>query len=259
MKIFSWNEILNDLQNGCQCSLFSRGSGISVGSFDGLHKGHRILIKTLVEESKKKNIPSGVITFKRPLPSIKHSSDYQGDVSTLNQRLKLFEQLGLDFVILVDFNSEFAARSGSDFFQLVMKLCNMKILVEGIDFRCGYKGAMDCQAIQYFCTENKIDVHFVDPVYYSENDSLQERISSSYIRKMISMGFFATVEELLERKYQIDLEELNASLEFTKGDILQVLPAAGIYHCKNQLDEDVKVEITEDILKLDVKSTYISF
>jgi len=248
MKIFSWSDIINTNADTDTASFFTQGCGISVGSFDGLHKGHRVLVNTLVEQCRKNSLVPGIVTFSRPLPSIKHSSDYQGDVSTLDQRLKLFEELGVAFAIVVDFDQNFAARSGTQFFELLIEKCNMKLIAEGVDFRCGYKGATDTQALKYFCQQNDIQAFFVSPVYYREGTDEEERISSSYIRIMIQKGFFSTVEELLERKYSYDTESA-----------LQIIPPDGVYHCCNEKNEDVRVEIKNRKISVDLYSKVLYF
>lgn len=215
MKVFSWNELNDQLQNGCQNSLFSGGSGICVGSFDGLHNGHKILLNTLISNCKKKNLKAGVISFSRPLPSIKKSSDYEGDISTLNQRLNLFEEIGLDFAIIVDFNEKFAAMSGNHFFSILIKMCNMKLLAEGTDFRCGYKGATGIKEIKQFCSENNIQLHLVEPVFFTQNNE-KFRISSSIIRKFIKEGKLSTVEKLLGRSFELDLQD-SSSIQVQPG------------------------------------------
>ena len=231
IKTFFWNDIINSNSR----ELFPQATGISVGSFDGLHLGHRELLNALVDGCRKKGLKSGVITFLRPLPSIKHSGDYKGDVSTLNQRLKLFESLGIDFAVLVDFNEAFAGIAGADFLNILLKSCNMKLLAEGIDFRCGYKGATDAQAIKYWAGQNNVECIFVDPVYYREGTDEDERVSSSYIRQMIQKGFFATVEELLARPYELDLT----------GEAVQVLPRDGLYRTESEKNEYIRLEIKD--------------
>ena len=216
MKIFYWN----DLQNQKDDFFSATKTGISIGSFDGLHKGHRVLLKTLVENCSKNKWKSGVVTFERPLPSIKHSSDYSGDISTLSQRLSLFESLGIDFVVIADFTEDFASLKGVDFLSLLVKQCNMAFLAEGVDFRCGYKGATDTSAIKYWASQNKVQCQFVNPVFYMEGTDQEERISSSFIRQMVQKSFFTTVCQLLERPYEIDLETIKKI-----GKCNQVLPA----------------------------------
>ncbi len=198
MTVYDWSaQILNDFS---QNDFFKQGTGISVGSFDGLHLGHRFLLNKLVEECKNQGLASGVITFKRPLPALKHSDDYAGDISTLEERLSLLEKLGIDFAIVVDFDQNFASMKGKDFLDLLVQKLNMKLLAEGIDFRCGYKGATDTQAIKYWAAQADIQTLFVDPVYYTQADGSVERVSSSYIRQLIQKGFMTTVKELLARE-----------------------------------------------------------
>lgn len=233
MKLFNWIDILSLIQSGTEDPFFSKGSGISIGSFDGLHKGHRVLLKELKAECQKNSLKSGVFSFIRPLPSIKHSVDYMGDVSTLEQRLALFEELGMDFAIIAEFDDSFASMMGTDFLNLLHNFCNMEVLAEGIDFRCGYKGATDTQAIRYWGEKNNVRCVFVDPVYYREGTDEEERVSSSYIRQMIQKGFFSTVEELLERPYEIDLKEKEN----------QIIPLDGIYRTVDDKGEDVRLEI----------------
>ncbi len=229
MQVINWNESNLDF--------LSSQTGISIGSFDGLHKGHRVLLNSLVQNCKKNNLKSGVVTFSRPLPSIKHSSDYAGDISTLKQRLELFENIGIDFVILVDFDNDFAQLKGIEFLSLLVKKYNMCFLAEGVDFRCGYKGATDSTAIQFWAKQNKIDCIFVEPVYYND-----ERISSSYIRQMIQKGFFSTVCELLERPFELDLETIKQS-----GNT-QVLPPDGKYSVKDEKNELQRIKIQNGTL-----------
>ena len=216
-----------------------QGSGLSVGSFDGLHLGHRLLLEELVKKCSQKKLSSGLITFLRPLPAIKHSDDYTGDISTLSQRLRFFGELGIDFVILVDFDQSFAGLKGRDFLSILKDKLNMKLIAEGIDFRCGYKGATDTQAIKYWAQGEGVEYLFVDPVYYTEADGNQERVSSSYIRTMIQKGFFLTVKELLSRPYEIDIKEIRE-----KSLINQVLPPDGVYHTCNEKGQPVRLKIT---------------
>ena len=266
MKIFTWTDILESLNSGKEINFFDKGTGISTGSFDGFHQGHRVLIKSLVEACKKDSLIPGLVTFLRPLPSLKHSNDYQGDLSTLNQRIQIMEELGVQFVIIVDFDDSFASMLGADYLNLLVNVCNMKLIAEGIDFRCGYKGATDSQAIRYFAETNNLKSIFVDPIYYRQGTDEEERVSSSYIRQMVTKGFFATVQELLERAYELDLTQAecdsaskSGELLLNKNKLIQVLPPEGIYHCKNQDDEDVRVEISGDQIKLNKKAEILKF
>ena len=216
MQIFSWNDILTSLNTGKENPFFSEGCGICVGSFDGLHKGHQFLLKKIIDSCKKNELKAGAVTFTRPLPAIKHPEDYKGDICTLNQRISRLEKIGLDFIILVDFDETFASMLGSDFFTILVNVCNLKLVAEGCDFHCGYKGAMDVQALKYFCEKNEINSIFINPVYYdSENAKIYtpddavyseiisnpsetiQRVSSSHIRELLQKNFRTTADLLL--------------------------------------------------------------
>ncbi len=241
MKLFTWNDILSIL-NGDSNADFLGGvkTALSVGSFDGLHKGHRKLLGELLAAGRARDLACGVLTFSRPLPGIKHSCDYMGDLTTLDQRLKLFEELGLDFAIVVDFDDSFASMMGADFLNILLNVCNMELLAEGIDFRCGFKGATDAQAIRYWADQNKVESIFVDAVYFREGSDEEERISSSYIRKMLSRGFFTTAQELLERPYELDIAAIRRAVSEKST---QLLPPDGLYRTENEKGELVRLEI----------------
>ena len=243
MKLYTWNDILSIL-NGDSGADFLGGvkTGISVGSFDGLHKGHRKLLSELLTACRAKSLMAGVLTFSRPLPGIKHSGDYMGDLTTLDQRLRLFEESGLDFAIIVDFDDSFASMMGADFLNILLNVCNMELLAEGIDFRCGFKGATDAQAIRYWAEQNGVESIFMDPVYFREGTDEEERISSSYIRTMLSRGFFTTAKELLERPYELDIAAIRRAASEKSP---QLLPPDGLYRTENEKGELVRLEIKE--------------
>ena len=241
MKLYTWNDILSIL-NGDSNEDFLAGAktGISVGSFDGLHKGHRKLLGELLNASRARDLACGVLTFSRPLPGIKHSGDYMGDLTTLSQRISLFEELGLDFAIIVDFDDSFASMMGADFLNILLNVCNMELLAEGIDFRCGFKGATDAQAIRYWAGQNGVESIFVDPVYFREGTDEEERISSSYIRTMLSRGFFTSAQELLERPYELDIDAIRRAEDEKPS---QLLPPDGLYRTENEKGELVRLTI----------------
>ena len=262
MILYSWKDIQNSVSKEESPLELLAGSGISIGSFDGLHLGHRKILQELVALCQKDNVLPGVVTFKRPLPLYKHSADYAGDVSTLEQRINIMEELGIKFAIVLDFTDEIAKISGHDFLTILKNVCNMKIFVEGEDFRCGYKGATDMTAIKYWAEQNGVVTSFVPQVLYKSGTDEEERISSSYIRSMIKKGFFSTANELLCRPYELDLKKCtqfsDKNLHIEKGEIAQVLPPCGIYRVKTENGESVRLEITEKELIFELQSNLSS-
>lgn len=262
MNVIYWNSIKDKVMNGLPVNGFEKGSGISIGSFDGLHAGHRQLLSTLKKNCHDRNLMAGVISFTRPLPSYKHASDYQGDLTTLDQRLFAFAELGLDFVIFVDFDEDFSKIEGIVFLDLLKKSLNLKFIAEGLDFRCGYKGATDVSSIKMFADNNGVEYEFLDAVYYRPGTNEQERISSSYIRNMIKKRFFSTANELLMNPFTLSLNFSSSDMKIPLSEIPQVVPPAGIYRGKifnseNSEFSEVRMEITDSELKIEsVDSSY---
>ena len=235
MQVLPWND-----SNFPQ--FLGKETAVTIGSFDGLHKGHRMLVDTLTRISAEKHYVPAVITFTRPLPAIKHAGDYAGDISSLPQRLALFEQLGIESVILVDFTEQFAALSGEDFLSRLVECMNMKCLVEGFDFHCGYKGKTQRKDIETWAATAHIETHFVPPVYYKTSDGKTERISSSFIRQMVLAGNFSAAAELLQRPYELDLAEIRRAAA-SGLPVLQLLPPDGSYRALTESGSTISIEI----------------
>lgn len=249
MNVFRWQDISSIKDS----DFFNQGTGLSTGSFDGVHLGHRSLIKTLVNGCKNRNLVPGIVTFTRPLPSMKKAGIYPGDISTLAQRLAIFEKLGIEFVILVDFDEAFARNSGYDYFKILKDNCNMKYLVEGFDFRCGYKGATDVSAIKVYSKELGFDTDFVDAVIYCDEHSVNQRISSSYVRNLIIEKRFQIVKKLLARNFVLDLNNVEKTEDggrscYCRENIVQVLPAEGEYICEAEGKEICVTIAKNDII-----------
>lgn len=226
MHIFSWNDIIS---RNFDTSFFEKGSSLSIGSFDGPHIGHKCLFNSLLNNAKKNNYLSGIITFIRPMPSVKHNSDYFGDISTLKQKTDFFEKIGIDFCVLIEFSDNFKKIDGIDFLKLLKSQFNMKFITEGKDFHFGFKGKDSIKEIEIYSNQNNIEFEFPNLLLQDEY-----RVSSSMIRKMISKGDLSKIGDLLWNQYVIDLrfvnyKKVNNKIIFSRENIYQVLPPVGVY------------------------------
>ena len=262
MKTYNWTQI--DLF--CKSDYFKQGTGISVGCFDGIHLGHQFLLETLINNCKRQNLFSGVITFSRPLQALKKSENYDGDITSLDMRLKILEAKGVDFVFIVDFNEKFASKTGEEFLLELIQKCNMKYIAEGVDFRCGYKGLCNTDSIKLFADKYSIQTDFVPPVYHINMDQSKVRVSSSYIRSLIKKSEFELTSELLKNYYKIDLSfykkkniNKNGYYFIDIKSINQVLPSEGEYKCYSKNNEIVHVIVNSKKLILSKDVSYIIF
>ncbi|MBQ5998395.1 MAG: FAD synthetase family protein [Treponema sp.] len=243
MTVLTWNDVVS-----AAVPLFPQGTALSVGSFDGPHRGHCALFDAVFSVAEKESFVPGLVTFTKALPGIKHPVSYAGDIATLSERLNQYKNKGFDFVVLIDFDDSFARMSGEDFFTVLKNNLSMRFIAEGQDFRCGYKGSYGMTEITDFIFKNGIQAQFLDLV---QADG--KRISSSEVRKQIQKGNFSLVNELLERRFLLEIPETSYLIEkksfLVKRSLLrQVSPETGIY--KVLLNDSVPAELTASSDKL---------
>ena len=193
IRIFSWEQIF---YGKFDKSFLQKGTALSIGSFDGTHIGHDAIFDSILQ---RKEFARGIVTFRHSTRVAKSGDDYKGDVSTLSQRIDFFIQKGFDFVIVIDFSDDFIKISGEEFLSILKNNCNLKYLVEGIDFRCGHKGAMDVDALKKFCAAGGIDFDVISFVDY-----LGKKVSSSRIRQDVLNKEFSAINIMLHKPFEID-------------------------------------------------------
>ena len=230
MLILTWAQIERIFAEKEQSpDFFSVGSAVTIGSFDGPHIGHEVLFNAVLDASHSKGYVPGVITFTHSVGGFKRPESYEGDLSTLAQRLEAFREKGMAFAVVIDFSAEFSTIKGQDFLYILKKCCGLKFLAEGKDFRCGYHGTFGMKEILNYSVCNGITAQFPEPVLYENS-----RISSSLIRSCILRGDFCSAAKMLEHNYTLDCSETVWNCEgsqFTaaRHSFLQALPADGKY------------------------------
>jgi riboflavin kinase/FMN adenylyltransferase len=183
MQIIEWRQFL---EKGF--SHKEKLSSMTVGVFDGVHLGHQALINSIVSHNADKT--PVVITFRD-----NHKIE-SGNILTFKQRLDIFESLGVQITIVIDFTAEFKLMSGTDFLEILLKCGNVGFFAVGSDFRCGYQQDTDAEIIQKFFTSHNIPVEIVQNV---TEGSLP--VSSSRIRAAIKMGDAELAQKMLGRPY----------------------------------------------------------
>ncbi len=243
MKIFTWEDILasRTARTGDVRDFFRNGSALTIGGFDGPHKGHLKLFDSVMTFATRNELETGiklkrgVVTFRQPPHSVTSPNLFSGDISTLQLKLDLFTMKGFDFVILIDFSSDFSRMKGNDFLSILKDCCSMQFAAAGVDFRCGYQLDTGVAELSAFARQNGFQFQVIDDVTYNGT-----RISSSLIRTCVQTGKLHEAEMLLGRPYAVDLRnvtgsirnELHCLLQIANGDVLQILPPDGTYDVK---------------------------
>ena len=177
-----------------QLSVDHQPSVVSIGNYDGVHKGHQSVIKTLLEKSDELNAPSTVITFE-PLAKEFFRPDSVMRLTSLDERAELLFGLGVDRVLGINFTNEFAAYSPAKFVEdVLINGLGAKYLCVGDDFRFGKNRVGDFAFLQQVGEQHGFDVTAHDT--FTLND---KRVSSGRVREAILASDFDLAGQLLGR------------------------------------------------------------
>lgn len=173
-----------------------RRPAVTVGSYDGVHLGHRALIERLTAEARARSGESIVLTFD-PHPRIAMG---RGEglrlLTTTDEKLALFERLGVDAVIVIPFDRAFAALSGAAFVeQYLVGRIGAEVLVVGYDHRFGHDRIDGRQ----------LEVPGLRVVRVDERRVGESHVSSTVIRRLLAAGDTAEAERLLGHPVHIEI------------------------------------------------------
>ena len=175
-----------------------RESAITIGVFDGVHRGHRHLINRLVDEARRSNLLAGVVTFKNHPVTILRPGVRVQFLTDLSERVRLLEGLGVDFIATVVFDEVIARLSSHDFLEVVYKRLRMRKLVVGPDFAMGRDRDGTLETIPHIARSMGFEFTYVDLM--TDPTGL---VKSTTIRRQIAEGDVAGAARLLGRNFSI--------------------------------------------------------
>ena len=181
-----------------QLSFDHKPSVVSIGNYDGVHKGHQYVINTLLEKSDELSAPSTVITFE-PLAKEFFSPGSVMRLTSLEERAELLFTLGVERVLCINFTKEFAAYSPMKFVEdVLINGLGAKYLCVGDDFRFGKNRAGDFSFLQQVGKQNGFEVTAHDTFTLDD-----QRVSSGRVRDAILASDFDLAGQLLGRPYTV--------------------------------------------------------
>ena len=190
------NRLFRDADGG---ALFPQGSVVCIGAFDGLHLGHRALVRRAVGRAQALGVPAVALSFE-PLPREFFARDQLPPRLTLARgKVQGLRELGADGVGLLRFDAKLSAMTAEDFVRrlLVQRLAAREVWI-GPEFRFGHKRGGDLPLLQAMGKELGFSAGEIEPV-----QALGERVSSTRIREALRAGDFLQAENLLGRPYAI--------------------------------------------------------
>ncbi len=211
-------------------------SVLTIGSFDGLHRGHQEIVNRTVHTAKGRQAPSIVVTFD---PHPRHILNYGETklpiILSLENKLVMLEKLGVDGTLIIPFTTEFSQLSASDFLEsIIIEIFHPEELVIGYDHHFGHDRSGSPKFVSAYVENSDINLVIVDAV--SDEGSV---ISSSRIRELINDGYIRRANFELGWIYGFDARVVSGSgrghdlsfptANFVPLDADQLLPKTGVY------------------------------
>ena len=210
-----------------------RTSLITVGVFDGVHRGHRHLISRLVEEASARGSLSGVVTFRTHPAELLDPAFRPRYLTTLRERVRLLRDLGVDFVAPITFDHDLATLRARDFMSLLQQHLKAAGIVAGPDFAMGHRREGDVATLKNMGKDMGVSITVVQLL--SDGGGA---VRSTAIRELLAAGDVAAVNGLLGRRFVLEGKVVRgagrggplgiptANLDVPEG---MALPGDGIY------------------------------
>ena len=217
---------------------------LTIGSYDGLHRGHQDIIKTLTTTAAAKSKKSALITFD---PHPRHVLDNNKKLSliiSMKQKMFLLEKLGIDILHVIPFTEEFSHMTAENFMDnVIMEYFSPSGIVIGYDHHFGYKREGSPEFLQEYANRRGINIDIINAV---ADDKVV--LSSTHIRDLISNGFVRRASFELGWVYGFYAKVVHGSgrgkgLEFPTANIVaieknQLMPKTGVYLARGRVNDD---------------------
>jgi len=213
---------------------------LTIGVFDGVHAGHGYLLQKLRQRAAERSLLSGVLTFNPHPQSVLHPDQQLPWLSSLEDRIKAFQELGIDLVVVLTFTSKVAQLSARDFMSLLKKYLKMRGIMVGPDFTLGRGGEGNINVLRTLGNEMQFSVEVI-PAYTING----EVVSSTLIRQALIQGDMKRVEKLMGHHFYLKGKVITSDkrgrvLGFPTANLdikpQQALPHNGIYATITQAD-----------------------
>nr|WP_272919793.1 bifunctional riboflavin kinase/FAD synthetase [Streptomyces sp. SID5468] len=179
-------------------------SVVTIGSYDGVHRGHQLIIGRAVERARELGIPSVVVTFDPHPSEVVRPGSHPPLLAAHHRRAELMAELGVDALLILPFTTEFSELSAGDFVRTVLvEALGAKVVVEGPNFRFGHKAAGDVEYLSALGLKYDYEVEVVD-LFVTGEAGGGLPFSSTLTRRLIAEGDVAGAMEILGRPHRVE-------------------------------------------------------
>lgn len=180
------------------------GSCIAIGNFDGIHVGHDVLIRRMIDLSNEKNMDSIIITFKYIRKDLKKSSMNMKYINSPNSKFEILKSYNVNEVVEIELNEVVSKYTPEQFIKLLVDTYNTKYIVVGYNFTFGHKASGNINTLKEFQQKYGYIVEEIYPVKFNGI-----AISSTLVRSLLTEGKINEANTLLLNNYTIFHNELN--------------------------------------------------
>ncbi|MFN9540908.1 MAG: bifunctional riboflavin kinase/FAD synthetase [Planctomycetota bacterium] len=219
-----------------------RGGALTIGNFDGVHRGHKHVMQRLKQHAAAVNGPAIVFTFDPHPARLLRPEHSPPPLTWIDRKAELLSELGVDAVVAYPTDLALLHLEYADFFhKIVLERIGARAMVEGPNFYFGHDRQGDVQKLAELCTDYGLALEVVQPKLETSGE---EMISSSRIRRLIGSGDVAGAGRLLTQPYRIrglvvHGSARGASLGFPTANLDAIdtlVPAHGVYVGRAQIE-----------------------
>lgn len=179
-------------------------SVVTIGSYDGVHRGHQLIIGRAVARARELGLRSVVVTFDPHPSEVVRPGTHPPLLAPYHRRAELMAELGVDALLILPFTMEFSRLSPGDFVRTVLaRALHAKRVVEGPNFRFGHKATGNVEALIALGRECDYEVEVVDLFVRGEAGG-GVPFSSTLTRRLIAAGDVAGAMEILGRPHRVE-------------------------------------------------------
>jgi riboflavin kinase/FMN adenylyltransferase len=174
-------------------------SAVTVGKFDGLHLGHRDVLRQLREVADQRGLLDAVVTFDRNPLSLLAPEKCPVPLVSNAQKRELLEGAGVDATLMLHFDAELAAEASEYFVEKVLvDGLHAQVVLCGADFRFGARGSGDVELLRRLGVRHGFEVVILEDVQ-SDDAGASRRASSTWVRELLGQGHVREAAQLLGR------------------------------------------------------------
>ena len=173
---------------------------LTIGTFDGVHQGHKSILQSVVQEAKAIDGTSILITFDPHPRKLIFPNESLKLLSTLEERLALVGEAGIDVTVVVPFTQQFAAQSAQDYIQdFLLRLFEPQLIVIGYDHHFGHDRTGDIHMLARYAADHHFEVKEISAQLIAD-----AAVSSTQVRKALLAGAVDVAAAMLGKPYHIN-------------------------------------------------------